>query len=223
MARIKRKYIDSHWLVFIFQGAVALFFGCITLFTADRTASGLMPIIGIALLTLAVIEFANSIYRSYNQQGWVVSVGVALFDAFFGIVLLFVTNEGMAWQLVLLSLYTLLRGIFEFLIGLKTTVDPTDRFIWALCGVCGIIFGFVIFNSGHLQNVDFVRFFGAYLLILGTSSLIYSIHNREQQQEDRVARSEAARKWRAERQQVTAKAAPKSTTKVETETKVTKK
>lgn len=218
MARIKRKYIDSHWSVFIFQGAIALLFGCITLFTSDRTASGLMPLIGIALLAMAVVEFANSIYRSYNQQGWVASVGVALFDAVFGIVLLFITNEGMAWQLALLAIYTLLRGVFEFVLGLRTTVDPTDQFIWVFCGVCGIIFGFVIFNSGHLQNVDFVRFFGAYLLILGTSSLIYSIHNREQQREDRVARSEAARKWRSEQ-----RLSESSSTKPANKPKVTRK
>ena len=31
------------------------------------------------------------------------------------------------------------------------------------------------------------------MMILGVSSLIYSIHNREQQREDRLARSEAAK------------------------------
>ena len=193
MAHIKRKYIDSHWLVFIFQGIIALVFGCVTLFTSDSSSTALIPIIGIFLLGLAVVEFANSIYRSYNKEGWAVSTGVAMFDGLFGLLLLFVVNEGMTWHLVLLAAYTLLRGIFEVVIGFRTTVDPTDRFIWCLCGVCGLLFGIVIFNSGHLANVDFVRFFGAYMMILGVSSLIYSIHNREQQREDRLARSEAAK------------------------------
>ncbi len=193
MAHIKRKYIDSHWLVFIFQGIIALIFGCVTLFTSDSNSTALIPIIGIFLLGLAVVEFANSIYRSYNKEGWAVSTGVAMFDGLFGLLLLFVVNEGMTWHLVLLAAYTLLRGIFEVVIGFRTTVDPTDRFIWCLCGVCGLLFGIVIFNSGHLANVDFVRFFGAYMMILGVSSLIYSIHNREQQREDRLARSEAAK------------------------------
>ena len=46
MAHIKRKYIDSHWLVFIFQGAVALFFGCISLFTADENSKVLFRLLG---------------------------------------------------------------------------------------------------------------------------------------------------------------------------------
>ena len=79
------------------------------------------------------------------------------------------------------------------MIGFRTTVDPTDRFIWVLCGICGMIFGFVIFNSGHLPNIDFLRFFGAYMLILGISSLDYGVHNRVQKLEDREARSLAAK------------------------------
>lgn len=192
MAHINRKYIDSHWLVFIFQGLVAFAFGCLTLFTSDESSYNLVPVVGLSLLSLAVVEFANSVYRSHQRQGWAVSTGIALFDAVFGLLLLVVLNEGMTWHLVIIALYTLLRGLFELLIAFRTTVDPTDRFIWTLCGVCGILFSITIFNSGHLANVDFMRFFGAYMMILGVSSLIYSIHNREQQKEDRIARSEAA-------------------------------
>lgn len=193
MAHIKRRYIDSHWLVFIFQGAVALFFGCVALFTSSESSVSLIPIIGLCLLSLAVVEFANSLYRSHHREGWLVATLVALFDAVFGLALLFVSNYDMVWHLSLLAAYTALRGIFELVIGFRTTVDPTDRFIWVLCGVAGVIFGFVIFNSGHLANIDFVRFFGAYMLILGVASLIYGVHNREQGIEDREARSEAAR------------------------------
>lgn len=193
MAHIKRKYIDSHWLVFVFQGAITLLFGCLTLFTGGSSPSELVPVIGIFLLALAIVEFANSIYRSYNRHGWAVSTLVAAFDALFGIAMLLLTNETMTWHLVMVAAYTLLRGIFELAIAMRTTEDPTDRFIWSLCGLCGIVFAVVIFNSGHLANVDFLRFFGAYMMILGVSSLVYSVHNREQQREDRIARSEAAR------------------------------
>ena len=196
MTTIKRKYIDSHWLVFIFQGAIALLFGCLTLFTSNETSTTLIPVIGIALLALSVVEFANSIYRTRNREGWMVSTAVAVADAVFGLLLLFLSDQGMAWHLSLIAIYTLLRGIFVLVLGFRTADDPTDHFIWILCGVCGIVFGFVIFNSGHLANVDFVRFFGAYMMILGVSSLIYSIHNRDQQREYRRERAEAAKKAR---------------------------
>ena len=122
------------------------------------------------------------------------AVLIALFDAGFGLAMLFVADQAMVWHLSLVAAYTGLRGIFELLMGFRTTVDPTDRFIWALCGVVGIIFGLVIFNSGHLENIEFMRFFGAYMMILGVCSLIYGIHNHEQGIEDREARSIAAKK-----------------------------
>lgn len=208
---LKRKYIDSHWLVFIFQGIIAACFGSISLFTSDQSSLSLIPIIGISLLALAVVEFTNSLYRTRHREGWLVSTLVALFDAGFGLALIAVTNSDMVWHLSLLAAYTALRGIFEILIGFRTTVDPTDRFIWILCGVCGIVFGFAIFNSGHLANVDFVRFFGAYMIILATTSLIYGVHNKEQRQEDREARSEAAKAaHRARKLSLKAKATRKS-------------
>lgn len=194
MSHINRNYIDSHWLVFIFQGVIALLFGCLALFASGQNPSGLFPFIGIFLLALAVVEFANSLYRSHHRQGWVVSVLVAFFDAAFGIAILLLATRGMVWQLSLLSAYTMLRGIFEIAIAFRTTVDPTDRFIWALCGLCGIVFGFVIFNSGHLVNIEFIRFFGAYMMILGVSSLIYGIHNREQGIEAREYDSASTKK-----------------------------
>jgi len=194
MSSIKRKYIDSHWLVFMFQGCITLLFGCLTLFTSRESSTSLIPVIGIALLALAIVEFANSLYRSRVHEGWLVSILVSIFDAAFGIALLLFMKEGMVWHISLVAAYTLIRGAFEVLVGFRTTVDPTDRFIWVLCGLCGIVFGIVIINSGHLTNVDFIRFFGAYMLIFGVSSLIYGMHNRTQQLEDRAARREAAKR-----------------------------
>lgn len=193
MAHIKRKYIDSHWLMFIFQGAIAVLFGSVALFTAWQKSSSLMPVIGMSVLALAVVEFANVIYRSYKRQGWLVSILVSLFDLAFGIALLILGNEDSLCHIIMLSAYTLLRGIFEIFIGFRTTIDPTDRFIWVLCGVCGVVFSAAILNSGHLGNLDFVRFFGAYMIILGILSLVYGVHNHSQECEDHEARSEVAK------------------------------
>ncbi len=207
----KRKYIDSHWLVFIFQGIVALFFGCLTLFTSNKSSFELIPVIGVALLVLAVVEFANSLQRTRSRQGWLVATLVAVFDAAFGIALIITSDQGVFWHLCLLAGYTLLRGIFELVLSFRTTVDPTDRFIWALCGLCGVIFGIVILNSGHLANVDFIRFFGAYFLIFGVCSLIYGKHNRTQQH-DALEASE--RRAKSSNKSSTAKANGKAAKKV---------
>ena len=103
--------------------------------------------------------------------------------------------------------YTLLRGLFEIISGFRTTVDPTDRFTWVFCGMVGSIMGIVILNSGEF----FVRFLGVYLLIFGTCSLFYGVHNRAQKIEDHEARREAAALAAKTRKKNARKSSKKST------------
>ena len=51
--------------------------------------------------------------------------------------------------------------------------------------------GVVILNAGNFEITTFIRFFGAYMLIVGATSLIYGVHNRSQEKEDEIARKEA--------------------------------
>ena len=92
--------------------------------------------------------------------------------------------------LIILASYTFVSGIIDILHGFLSTVDPTDRFIRILCGILGAVMGFVILNAGKFELTVFIRFFGAYLLIVGITSLIYGVHNREQDLEDREARKQ---------------------------------
>lgn len=197
MAHINRKYIDSHWLIFCVKGIIAILFGWLALFNSGNSLPNVLSFVAVFLLCLSIVEFTNALHRAVKNNGWFVSVFVAMIDAIVALILLFTLEQNSAWHLIIIASYTLIRGISEIVIGFKTTVDPTDRFIWITCGVCGAIMGAVIFNSGALSSTFFVRFFGAYLLVLGISSLIYGAHNRNQKIEDHVARVEAAKARKA--------------------------
>ena len=54
--------------------------------------------------------------------------------------------------------------------------------------------GAVIINAGDFDILTFIRFFGAYMLVVGVTSMIYGVHNRAQNIEDKVARKEARQK-----------------------------
>ena len=188
MAHINRKYIDSHWLIFVVKGLVAFLFGGLSLLSMHNDFNLAISMTGIFLLCLSIIEFINSLYRARQKTGWAVSVGLAIIDAMIALALLFTLDQNTSWHLIIIALYTIVRGLFEIISGFRSTVDPTDRFTWIFGGMCGCIMGFAIFNSGEY----FVRFFGAYLLICGACSLFYGIHNRSQKIEDKLARKEAA-------------------------------
>ncbi|MDO4889560.1 MAG: DUF308 domain-containing protein [Candidatus Saccharibacteria bacterium] len=188
-----RKYIESHWLIFALQGIVGLLFGWFVMFTNIDKVSTLVIIAGITLLVLGVIDLANLIYRKRRQQNWGLALILGILNFGIGLALLFTKDLNVAWALSLLAGYTIFCGVFEILLGFKSLSDPTDRFMWIVCGICACILGFVVLNSGHFENpTTFIKFFGTYTMIYGITALIYAVHNKnelaEEKEERRLAR-----------------------------------
>ncbi len=214
---IKRKYVDSHWLIFAFEGAVALLFGWFALFTNLSDTSALVSIVGSLLLGLGIIELFNLLRRTRLNETWGFTLISALVEIGVAFALLFTSDQELVWHLAIIAGYTVIRGIFEILIGLRAIDDITDKFIWVVTGICGAVMGFVILNSGEAtinSNAPaFIKFFGAYMTLYGLANLIYGVHNHDQETDLKAERSAAAKKG-AKKLAATAKApAKRSTTK----------
>lgn len=189
-----RNYIDKHWLVFIFRGALAALFGAFTLFSGRANIETVIAIVSVLLLLMGIIDAVGALYSSTKKHGWFNAVLDALVDVVAALLLLFFANDNLALCLIILSVYTILSGAIDVFHGFLSTVDPTDRFIRILAGACGCVIGIVILNAGDFEITTFIRFFGAYMLIVGVTSLIYGVHNRTQFLEDKASRSQARKK-----------------------------
>ena len=210
MAHINRKYIDKHWLTFIFRGALALAFGGIALFTGKMDdTSVIFSSISIFLIFMGIVDSANALYNTTKKHGWINSIVDAAIDIIAALIILFLSNGDLTFQLIVLAAYVLISGIVDLFHSFLSTVDPTDRFIRILAGCVGCIMAFIILNAGKFEISMFARFFGVYMLIVGVTSLIYGVHNRAQITEDIVARKEAA----ATKKSTTKKAASAKTLK----------
>lgn len=194
MTKVKRKYIDSHWLIFAIEGIIAMLFGWYIMFSGSQNAIFLTTVTSVMLLIMGLIELFNVLHREHHGHTWGLSLIVAIFELAAALLLFLSLDQSSAVSLTILASYTLIRGIFEILIAFKTVEDSTDKFIWMLCGICGVIFAFVVLNSGHFAEGTFVKFFGSYLMILGLADLIYGIHNYNKKQDDKLARQEAHKK-----------------------------
>ncbi len=193
MAKINRRFIDKHWLVFLVRGALAAAFGCFALFGGMGSIENAIAVISVFLLLMGIIDAVGALYGSTKQHGWVNSIIDALIDVAGAVCLLFFSRGSLANSVVIISVYTIVSGVIDVFHGFLSTVDPTDRFIRILVGVAGCVIGAVILNAGGFEITTFIRFFGAYMLMVGATSLIYGVHNRAQEQEDKLARK-AARK-----------------------------
>lgn len=194
MAHINRKYIDKHWTVFILRGVLAAIFGCITLFGLMNDIWQIVSLIGIFLLLMGIIDSVGALYASTKKHGWLNYIIDAVIDVAAALALLFWGNGDLTICTIILSVYTIVSGLVDIFHGFLSTVDPTDRFVRILAGGIGCVLGIVILNAGNFEISTFIRFFGAYLLIVGVTSLIYGVHNRSQNIEDKIARKQVVRK-----------------------------
>ena len=190
----KLKYIDSHWGIFALQGIVALLFGWFALFTNSSDIQTLVIVVGSVLLSLGIIELLNLLARARTKNTWGVSLVMAILEISAGLALLFTYEQNVAWHLIVIAAYTILRGIFEIILGLRAVDDLTDKFIWILAGICACIMGVVILNTGHLGTIPFIKYFGSYMMVFGVVNLIYSVHNNEQGKDYRSEKLAAKKK-----------------------------
>lgn len=193
MAKINRRFIDKHWLVFLFRGALATAFGCFALFNGLNEIENAIAIIGVFLLFVGIIDAIGALYSSTKKHGWINAIIDALVDVVAAMSILFFAKNNLTNAVVIISIYTLVSGLIDIFHGFLSTVDPTDRFIRILAGVAGCVIGAVILNAWNFELTTFVRFFGAYMLIVGATSLIYGVHNHAQDLEDRFARKTSAK------------------------------
>ncbi|MBR2993875.1 DUF308 domain-containing protein [Candidatus Saccharibacteria bacterium] len=194
MAKINRKYIDKHWIVFIMRGALAGLFGLLALFGGMANIESVVAVLSIFLLVMGIVDSVSALYNSTKKHGWINSVIDAAVDVVAAVVLLFFARNDLVNSVIVLSVYTIVSGLIDIFHGFFSTLDPTDRFIRILAGACGCIIGVVILNAGDFEMTTFIRFFGAYILIVGVTSLIYGVHNRAQNIEDKIARKQARKK-----------------------------
>ena len=218
-----KKYIESHWLVFVVQGVIALLFGWFVMFTGISDVRTLIPIVAISILCLGIIQTVNLLHREHNQHGRGLTVLIALMDIATSLGLFATMGQNVAWQLVIIAGYTLVRGLLEILLAFVSISDATDRFIWLVCGICGVILGFVILNSGHFtETTTFIKFFGSYMMIFGVSSLTYGAHNHNRKLEGAEERRVTATARKATiRSKFSRKSGTKATTTKSTSTKTT--
>lgn len=193
MAHINRRFIDKHWLVFIIRGTIAVLFGFALLFGGLNNLEAVIATISVFLLGIGIVDAVSALYSASRKRGWINSVIDALIDVAAAVALLFAARNDLVLSLIIIAAYTALSGVIDIVHGFLSTVDPTDRFIRVLAGGLGCIMGAVILNAGNFEVMTFIRFFGAYMLIVGVTSMIYGVHNKAQKTEDSVARSEARR------------------------------
>ena len=185
----KRKYIESHWGVFVLKGIVSLFAGFYMMFTHRQDVNFLIQVVGWTMLALAIIEVVNVAHRSSRQRNWGFPLGLGVVEMAISVALLYTVNpnatlaELLPLRLSMLAAYVLVASIITVVMGFRSFDNLTDRFMWVVNGMLGCVLGFVIFNAGNISDVAHIMLFGTYLLINGLTDLFFGIHSKDEMKE----------------------------------------
>ena len=189
MSTNRRKYIESHWMVFAVKGAIALIAGLFLTLTNKTDTTYLAKLVGFAMMGLGIIEIFNTINRKRLEHNWGMSLAIGVVELLIAICMLFTLNTGLeeGWNVLiripLLSFYMLVAAILSIFIGFTCFKDDTDKFMWIIDGIIGSILAFVALGGSGLSDNTHIKMFGTYLLVRGLVELIFGIHSREELQD----------------------------------------
>ena len=165
MPKTVKKYIESHWMVFVAKGIVALFAGfCLTF--SQLNPSTLSATIGFTLVFVTLIE-----------------LGV-------GLAMILTSRLPREFPLAILSAYTVFYGAFSIFSGFRDFSNLTNKFIFIFIGILGCIIGFSILGANlSLSDTSFVKLFGTYLMLRGFGLTVYGVHSRDEKLIEKEARA----------------------------------
>lgn len=196
MTKNERGYIDKHWMVFIARGVLAVLFGLLMIFNYNLGLEVLMIPICVFLLTMGAIDATNAVFNADKKRDWINCVVDAVIDVVATIILLAAGQNDLIAEIMVLAVYMVGSGVVDLCHAMLAHEDRTDRFIRLLIGAIGVVIGVVALNAGKFEMIEFFRFFGTYVLMVGITSLIYGVHNRDQSltYQEELAEAREARK-----------------------------
>jgi len=185
----KRKYIESHWLIFALKGALAAFAGICMILSFKNDLQYLTKVAGVALIGMAIVEIFNIFHRKSLQRNWGMPFAISLVEFIAGMALIILCRDGnpnadnIVLRLVIFASFILYASVISIIIGFTCFKNLTDSLFWITQGVIGAILGIATFADNGISNITHIKIFGIYLLVKGLTELYFGIHSKDEMAE----------------------------------------
>lgn len=155
------------------QGVIIALFGVVALVWPGLTAKLFIALFGVFILVWGLIGLVHSFLNRGRSQSWWVELFFSIIALGFGAFLL--GNPGVTAAIIILivGLTLVVRGVMDIVTGLFTK-DPavrSNRFVYIVLGLLGIIVGVVVTSYPAASGITFVWIVGLYLLVYGALSI----------------------------------------------------
>lgn len=185
----RRRYVESHWLVFAIKGAISAIAGICMALTFKNDTHYLTEVVGYTLFALAAIEIINVIDRKRLEHNWGLPLAIGLVELLVAITLLFTVDytvpevDRLVVRIAIIGGFTLYSATIQLFIGFTCFKNMTDRFMWVVSGIISAILGFVIIADNGADMTTHIKLFGINILVNGLTELYFGIHSRDEMKE----------------------------------------
>ncbi|MDR3298262.1 MAG: DUF308 domain-containing protein [Candidatus Nomurabacteria bacterium] len=193
MSTVKRKYTESHWLIFAILGVVTFIAGLYLMFSPSEDISRYVTTIGYILIGLAIVQILNIVYRKRKQHGWGIPLGIGVFELAVGLTLVLTASVNYGFHIALIAGYVIVRSVSSIISAFSSFTNMTDKFMWVVEGIVGAVLGFILLADPGISKVTFIRVFATFMLVAGLTNLMYGIHAKDELKLAKEARAEKRR------------------------------
>ena len=189
MKHTKRRYIESHWLVFAMKGLLAAVAGIWMIVSFSADVHYLTRIVGAALLGMSAIEVFNIFHRRRLQRNWSMPLAISAVELIVALALLILVDpsnpnsDNLALRIAIFAGFTVYASIISVIIGATCYKNITDSIFWITNGIIGAVLGFAIFADNGVSPISHIRLFGIYLLVKGLTEFYFGIHSKDEMME----------------------------------------
>lgn len=186
MKHTKRRYIESHWLVFAMKGLLAAVAGIWMILSFSADVHFLTRIVGATLLGMSAIEMFNIFHRRRLQRNWSMPLAISAVELIVALALLILVDpsnpnsDNLALRIAIFAGFTVYASVISVIIGMTCYKNITDSMFWIVNGIIGAALGFAIFADNGVSPITHIRLFGIYLLVKGLTEFYFGIHSKDE-------------------------------------------
>lgn len=171
--------VNDMWWMGAVEATLALFFGIVALFWPGMTLAVLVYLFSAFVIGVGILEVIGGFMSRRIRTSWWATVVLGVVGVGIGVYLVRHPRVSFGVLILLIGLALITRGLLDIVRVFVDRAHTSDKVIWSIVGLLGIVAGIIVFYQPVAGGVAFVWVLGLYAIILGTLGIVTALALRE--------------------------------------------
>lgn len=160
-------FYKTNWWLYLVQGIVTLIFGIAAVFEPTQVLAVLGFYFGLFLVFGGLVDTVLGISSAGKRNGWWLVLLLGILQLGIGVYLFRRPGLSLATFIVYVAVALLIRGIAALVEAFDKNLDSSNKALYAIGGVAGILASLVVWKYPVQGTMAFVWVLGLYALVTG--------------------------------------------------------